>query len=168
MTDTTHEAGGTGPSHRGVEVGVALAIATLGVIAVVGSMQIGSGWGAEGPQAGFFPFYIGLIIIIASAVNLTKIFLVPDDGALFANWTQLRQVASVVVPTTVYVFAIPYLGIYVASAVLIAVFMRWLGHYRWSVVAAVSIAVPIATFFMFEIWFLVPLPKGPLERMLGF
>jgi len=168
MSDMTHEAGGMGPSHRGVEVGVALAIAAVGVIAVIGSMQIGSGWGADGPQAGFFPFYIGLIIIIASAVNLAKIFLVPDDGAVFASWTQLRQVASVVVPTAGYVSIIPYLGIYVSSVLLIALFMRWLGHYRWSVVAGISVLVPIATFFMFEIWFLVPLPKGPVERMLGF
>jgi hypothetical protein len=149
-------------------VSVALFIAALGVIAVVGSMQIGSGWGADGPQAGFFPFYIGLIIVIACAVNLAKIFMTPDDGEVFANWTQLRQVASVVVPTAVYVFVIPQIGIYVASALLIAVFMRWIGHYRWSVVAAISVAVPIFTFFMFEIWFLVPLPKGAVERMLGF
>ena len=168
MSETTHESGGTGPSHRGVEVGVALFIAALGVIAVIGSMKIGSGWSAEGPQAGFFPFYIGLIIVIACAVNLAKIFLTPDDGEVFANWTQLRQVASVVVPTAVYVFAIPQIGMYVASALLIAVFMRWLGRYRWSVVAGVSVAVPILTLFMFEIWFLVPLPKGPVERMLGF
>lgn len=168
MSETTHESGGTGPSHRAVEVSVALFIAALGVIAVVGSMQIGSGWGADGPQAGFFPFYIGLIIVIACAVNLAKIFMTPDDGEVFANWTQLRQVASVVVPTAVYVFVIPQIGIYVASALLIAVFMRWIGHYRWSVVAAISVAVPIFTFFMFEIWFLVPLPKGAVERMLGF
>jgi len=168
MSETTHESGGTGPSHRSAEVGVALAIAAIGVIAVVGSMRIGSGWSPEGPQAGFFPFYIGLIIIVACAVNLAKVFAAADDGALFANWTQLRQVASVVVPTAVYVFAIPQIGMYVSSALLIAVFMRWLGHYRWSVVAAVSVVVPIFTFFMFEIWFLVPLPKGPVERMLGF
>jgi len=149
-------------------VGVALAIAVVGIVAVIGSMRIGSGWGPEGPEAGFFPFYIGLIIVIASAVNLTKVFLAHDDGSLFANWTQLRQVGSVVAPTTVYVFIIPYLGIYVSSFLLIALFMRWLGHYRWSIVAAVSVLVPIATFFMFEIWFLVPLPKGPVERLLGF
>lgn len=149
-------------------MGVALAIAVVGIVAVIGSMRIGSGWGPEGPEAGFFPFYIGLIIVIASAVSLTKVFLAPDDGSLFANWTQLRQVGSVVAPTTVYVFIIPYLGIYVSSFLLIALFMRWLGHYRWSIVAAVSVLVPIATFFMFEVWFLVPLPKGPVERLLGF
>lgn len=168
MSETANEAGGTGPSHRSAEVGVALVIALLGVIAVVGSRQIGAGWGAEGPQAGFFPFYIGLILIISCAVNLAKVFMTADDGAVFANWHQLRQVGAVVIPTAVYVAAIPTIGIYVSSALLIAVFMRWLGHYAWSIVAAVAVVVPVLTFFMFEIWFLVPLPKGPLERMLGF
>lgn len=168
MSETTHESGGTGPSHRGAEVGVALVIALIGAIAIYGSLQIGAGWGPDGPRAGFFPFYIGLIIIVSCAVNLGKIFLTPDDGAVFANWHQLRQVGAVVVPTAVYVAVIPTIGIYVASMLLIALFMRWLGRYRWSVVAAVSVAVPIFTFFMFEIWFLVPLPKGPVEKLLGF
>jgi hypothetical protein len=168
MNETTNEAGGMGPSHRSAEIGVALFIALLGAIAVVGSLKIGAGWGADGPQAGFFPFYIGVIIIISCAVNLVKVLFTADDGAVFANWSQLRQVGAVVVPTAVYVAAIPSVGIYISSAVLIAVFMRWLGRYGWPTVAAVAVAVPVLTFFMFEIWFLVPLPKGPIERMLGF
>jgi hypothetical protein len=91
-----------------------------------------------------------------------------DRGQLFAEWGQLRQVLSVLVPTIVYVALVPYIGIYVASALLIAFFMRVFGRYGWIVTAAVSVAVPILTFLMFESWFLVPLPKGPLESMLGF
>ena len=75
---------------------------------------------------------------------------------------------AVVIPTAVYVFAIPYLGIYLASTLLIAVFMRWLGHYPWHTVAAIAIGMPVLTFFLIEIWFLVPLPKGPLEHQLGY
>jgi hypothetical protein len=74
----------------------------------------------------------------------------------------------VVIPTAIYVALIPYIGIYVSSALLIALFMKWLGKYSWSVVIGISILVPILTFLMFEIWFLVPLPKGPLEVMLGY
>ena len=75
---------------------------------------------------------------------------------------------SVVVPTAVYVLAVPYTGIYVASALLIALFMKWLGRYSWIVVIPIAIGMPIVTFLTFEIWFLVPLPKGPLENMLGY
>ena len=168
MSETTNESGGTGPSHRSVEVGVAVAIAALALIGIVGSLRVGIGWSAEGPQAGFFPFYICVIIIISCAVNLRQILTTPGDGALFAAWSQIRKVMSVVVPTAIYVLIIPYAGIYVASALLIGVFMKWLGKYSWSVAIAVAVGVPILTFMMFEKWFLVPLPKGPLEHLLGY
>ena len=73
-----------------------------------------------------------------------------------------------IIPTAVFVAIIPTLGIYVSSAMLIALFMKWLGKYRWSIVALVAMGVPVATFLVFEKWFLVPLPKGPVEAMLGF
>jgi hypothetical protein len=168
MNELTNESGGTGPSHRSAEVGVALVVAAIGLISIIGSLRVGVGWGAEGPQAGFFPFYVGVIIVISCAVNLAQIFMTANDGAVFADWGQLRQVLSVVVPTAVYVAIIPYVGMYVASMLLIAVFMIWLGRYRWTMAIAVAIGVPILTFFMFEVWFLVPLPKGPIENLLGY
>jgi hypothetical protein len=168
MSETANESGGTGPSHRSVEVGVAAAMATLACIGIIGSMRVGVGWGSEGPQAGFFPFYISVAVIISCAVNVTQIFLKPSEGQLFATWDQIRKVLAVVIPTAIYVAIIPTSGIYVASALLIAAFMIVLGKYRWPVAIAVSIVVPILTFMMFEIWFLVPLPKGPLEHFLGY
>jgi len=71
-------------------------------------------------------------------------------------------------PTIVYVALIVVLGIYVASAIYIGIFMLWQGKYKWPAALAVSLGVPIAMFLMFELWFLVPLPKGPLERLLGY
>jgi hypothetical protein len=168
MNQNAKATGGTGPSHRSVEIGVIGVVALLGLIAIVGSLKVGIGWGAEGPRAGFFPFYCGLIVVIASAVNLVNALRAENDGSLFAEWGQLRQVMSVVIPTAIYVFAIPYLGIYVCSAILIAGFMIWLGRYPVHTAVAVALAMPIVTFLMFEIWFLVPLPKGPLESMLGY
>jgi uncharacterized membrane protein (DUF485 family) len=74
----------------------------------------------------------------------------------------------VLVPTAIYVALIPWIGIYVASIILIAFFMKWLGRYHWPLVAAVSLGVPLAVFLIFERWFLLPLPKGPIEAYLGF
>jgi hypothetical protein len=167
MSDQVHETGGTGPSHRNVEIGVTLAIMLIALIGIYGSTKVGFGWGAEGPQAGFFPFYVSVIVIISSVVNLVNA-VTTANGSLFAEWGQLRQVGAVVLPTAIYVLAIPYLGIYVSSAVLIAAFMIWFGRYSIPMAAAVAVVVPILTFLMFEIWFLVPLPKGPLEKFLGY
>jgi hypothetical protein len=71
------------------------------------------------------------------------------------------------VPSIFYVGLVGWLGIYVASAVFVAFFMRWLGKYPWWKVAAVSLGNSIVFFVIFEMWFKVPLPKGPLEKLLG-
>jgi|SRR5689334_5052306 len=168
MTDQTHSSGGTGPSHRSLEIGVAVFMGLLAVVGLYGSAKVGVGWGAEGPQAGFFPFYVSAIVLISSAVNFISAIRTPDDGKIFAEWSQLGRVFSVIVPTAIYVALIPYIGIYVSSALLIGAFMRWFGKYRWPFVVGIAILVPVLTFFMFEIWFLVPLPKGPLENYLGY
>ena len=164
MTDMPHAAGG--PSQRAVEIGVAIAMIVFGAVIIAGSLQVGIGWAAEGPQSGFFPFYLGVAIIAASALNLLAIS-AHDRHKLFAEWSQLGSVLQMVIPTTVYVFAVPWVGIYVSSLVLIAVFMRWLGRYSLVLCAVVAIGVTIATYLMFEKWFLVPLPKGPIEDWLG-
>jgi putative tricarboxylic transport membrane protein len=167
MSETSQGSGGAGPSHRSVEVGVALFMALLAVVGIVGSLKVGIGWAAEGPKAGFFPFYVSLIVLVASAMNLLRAFREFSGREVFAEWSQIRQVLSVVIPTAFYVLAVPTLGMYVSSGLLIGVFMKWLGRYGWPMVLLIAIGVPVISFVLFERWFLVPLPKGPLEDWLG-
>jgi putative tricarboxylic transport membrane protein len=168
MSHNAEDAAGGGPSQRNAELGVALLIAIIAVIGVIGSLKVGIGWAADGPRAGFFPFYISVIILISCAVNIASTLRHVDETATFATWGQLGKVMQVLVPTAIYALVVPYSGIYVASALLIALFMRWFGRYNWAIVAAIAVGLPIVTFVTFEIWFLVPLPKGPLEAALGF
>ena len=86
---------------------------------------------------------------------------------IFVEWEKLRLVLAVLVPSAIYVATISWIGIYVSSALFIAFFMRWLGKYAWWKVAVVSVGVMVAFFLIFESWFKVPLPKGPLENLLG-
>jgi hypothetical protein len=164
MTDETQ---GAGPSQRSVEIGVALFTAAFALAIIAGSMKAGIDWGAEGPRAGFFPFYVGLTILGASIVNLAHAWSAEAPGKLFADWHQLGQVMSIVLPTALYVALVPYLGIYLASVLLIGAFMMWLGDYAWPQVVAIAVGVPVVTFAIFEKWFVVPLPKGPIEALLG-
>jgi putative tricarboxylic transport membrane protein len=166
MSDASHS-GEQGPSQRGVEIGTAVVILLFGAIVIYGAWLAGIGWGAEGPKAGFFPFYVGLAIVMSSLVNIAQAFQ-SDGKTLFADWSQLRQVLAVVIPTAIYVAAIPFIGLYVASIILIAGFMKVLGKYAWGITLGVAIGVPLLAFVMFEKWFLVPLPKGPIEALLGF
>ena len=160
-------------SMRAWEIVVAALFLAFGALVVFDTRRLGSSWGSDGPQAGYFPFYIGLIICIASALNLIAAVRSGTAGAKpFVHREQLRMVLTVMIPSTIYVFLIanPWfaLGIYVASAIFIAFFMRFLVRYSWPKIAAVSIGTMLVFFVMFEVWFKVPLPKGPLEAALGF
>jgi putative tricarboxylic transport membrane protein len=166
MSDSPQNSSPNGPRQHLVEVGVAAFMAVLGVIAIIGSLRVGTGWGAEGPKSGFFPFWIGLIVVATSLYNMVRAY-THGSRKLFASWHQIVQVLKVVFPLTLYVGLIPWLGIYVASTLLIAGFMRWIGRYGWPLTLAISIGLPVIAYVTFEMWFLVPLPKGPLEDMLG-
>jgi hypothetical protein len=158
----------SGPSHRLVELGLAVFTAVFALIVIVGSLRVGAGWAFDGPQAGFFPFYIGLFVLGASIINFVQVGFDGRRDRPFATWEQLGQVMAVVVPAGVYVGLVNWIGIYIASMLLIAFFMKWLGRYGWRMVLPIAIGVPLATFIVFERWFLVPLPKGPVEAWLGF
>ena len=160
-------------SMRVWEVIVAIGFLIFGAVIVWDSRRLGSAWASDGPQAGYFPFYIGLIIIISAAAILLAALNSGAKGAkTFVTWGQLRMVLTVMVPSIVYVVLIMNpvysLGIYEASAIFIAMFMRFLGKYRWPKIAAVSLGVMFVFFLMFEVWFKVPLPKGPIEALFGF
>lgn len=168
MAESARVSAHRGPFHRQVEIGVAVAMIVFALITIFGSYLAGVGWGAEGPKSGFFPFWIGALILVASIVNLARILVASSDGRIFAEWHQLSQVLLVVVPMTVYVFAVPWTGIYVASIFLIGGFMRYFGRYSWPWVVGIALGVPLVLFVTFERWFLVPLPKGPIEDFLGY
>ena len=155
-------------SMKAMEVAVALFFVLFGAVVCWDSYRLGAKWGSDGPEAGYFPFYIGLIIIFCSAVTLLKVMAMKAaDNSPFVLRGQLKMVTLIMVPTVVYVAVIDWLGIYVASTIYIAVFMWWLGKYSWVKYVSGSVGVSVAFFLMFEIWFKVPLPKGPLEAAFG-
>jgi putative tricarboxylic transport membrane protein len=154
---------------RGFEVGLAAFLAVLAVLVIVDSLRVGTGWADDGPRAGYFPFYIGCGLLASSAWIMVKQLLRwRSHNPVFAERSALGQVGAVLLPITVYVVAVGFIGIYLASILLIGYFMKRHGRYGWALTAAVSVGVPLAFFLVFERWFLVPLPKGPIERLLGF
>ena len=153
---------------RGPELAVALFLMALAVLVIVDSNRVGTGWSEEGPRSGYFPFYIGLALLVSSGwVAVKQLLRWRTDNPAFADHTQLGSVWAVLWPSTIYVVAIAFLGIYVASFLLIAFFMIRHGKHGLLLTTSVAAGVPLAFFLVFEKWFLVPLPKGPLEALLG-
>ena len=155
-----------GISTRAVEIVVAAAIFTFGAVIVFDSVRLGARWAADGPQAGYFPFYIGLFICICAAVVLGMVLAGKVAGPKsFVSRGALKQVMQVLAPAAVYVLGIQLIGIYVASALYITVFMIWLGRYSVFLSASIGFAVMVAFFLMFEVWFKVALYKGLFDPL---
>ncbi|MCS6922534.1 MAG: tripartite tricarboxylate transporter TctB family protein [Elioraea sp.] len=152
---------------KSAEAVVAALFILIGALVMTDSVRLGFRWADDGPQAGYFPFYVGLLICTAGLVNFVQALLIPPakNGA-FVEVGQLKLVLAVLVPTAVYAALIAWIGIYVASTLFIAYFMRRLGGYAWWKTAAVSVGNSVVFFVVFEIWFKIPLPKGPVEAFL--
>lgn len=156
-------------SVRMMDIVTALLFIAVGLVVMVGSIKLGASWGSDGPEAGYFPFYISLIILLSSSVTLYQAVVVDakKDAETFVDKESFKQVMAVLLPAIVFVLGVQLIGIYVSSVVYIAVFMVWLGKYPLWKAAAVSVGVSVALYLMFEYWFQVPLPHGswinPLE-----
>jgi putative tricarboxylic transport membrane protein len=141
-------------------------LALLGGLVVFDAIRLGIGWGTDGPQSGFFPFWLG-VIMIAACMAIIAQAAGRADAKPFVTRQQLGPVLKVLLPALAFVMLTPWLGLYVAAGLYTGVYMRWIGRHRWHTVLAIAILFPLITFLVFEKWFLVSMPKGPLEAWLG-
>lgn len=151
-----------------MEIIVALLFLAAGAVVAWDSWRLGAAWGMDGPEAGYFPLRIGLLICMSALVVLVQSVRHAGARETFVERGQLRDVLSILIPAVAYVLGIQLVGIYLASAVYIALFMALLGHYGWLRSVSVGAGVALAAFVLFEFWFRIPLPKGFVERALGF
>jgi hypothetical protein len=157
---------------RWVEFALALFTLLIGVVVMYGSLDQGIGWGDAGPEPGYFPFYIGLLLSCASLGNcVLTLIRWRALSVAFVSRGQFRQVLSVFIPIALFVAAMPFVGIYLASAVFIAWFM-WRDRIRAKpygklMICSVSGGAVLASYLIFALWFKVPLDAGPLGDWLA-
>jgi putative tricarboxylic transport membrane protein len=169
MHDNDSDSGPALVSTRTMDIVVALLLMGVAAIVITDSVRLGFRWReVEGPASGYFPFYIGLIIAISSLVNLIRAIRSGDGTKTFVTQQAFRRVLAVLIPLAFYVLVVGMIGIYIASAIYIALFMWYFGRYPLPKGIGIGVAVSLVLFMMFEIWFLVPLPKGPVEDFFGF
>jgi len=142
---------------------VAAAIICLGLLVGVDSLRLGAGWGLEGPQAGFFPFIMvilvvgGCLMIIRQAVKGTSSVkgskpFVPKGG--------LKPVLTVLVPACGMVLLTEVVGLYIAAMIYLVTYIRFVGGFRWRTVLLASVPIPLIFYWVFEKMFLIPMPMG--------
>jgi hypothetical protein len=158
---------------RGADLVVSALLALLGGVVLYDATRLGVGWGLEGPRSGFLPFWLAVLLVAISAVVFVQA-LRASTAAAFVSRERLIPVLKVLGPLAGFVVLTdppgPWsgLGLYVAAALYLGFYMRWEGRHGWALVAVVAVVVPVAAFLVFEHWFLVPMPKGPLEAWLGY
>ncbi|MFZ2649391.1 MAG: tripartite tricarboxylate transporter TctB family protein [Burkholderiaceae bacterium] len=174
MSDQASSESSDSPSlakNNTVDAVVATVLFVIGSVVMLQAWRLGAKWMSDGPGAGYFPFYIGIIVCISSLGILYQSLVSKSrDTDAFVDRVQLRRVVSVLLPAAVYVLGIRFLGLYVASAIYIAAFMIILGKYPPGKSVVLGMIVCAVFFLMFEVWFKVPLFKGMLDplRFLGY
>jgi hypothetical protein len=158
---------------RAADLITALVLMLLGGVVLYDALRLGAGWGSDGPQSGFVPFWLSLFLLVVSIAIFVQA-LMRGPGQPFVTRARLRPVLQVLLPVAGFIVLIDPpgpltgLGLYVAGAVYLAFYMRWVGHHDWRSVVALAVIVPVVSFVVFEQWFLVPMPKGPLEAWFGY
>ena len=152
---------------RTADLVTASVLMLIGGVVLFDAVRLGVGWGTDGPRSGFFPFWLAVFMLAACVAIFVQAWRA-SPARPFATREQVGPVLKVLIPATALVVLTQFIGLYAASAFYTAVYMRWIGHHRWPVVLLVSIGIPVVTFLVFEKWFLVPMPKGPLEAWLGY
>jgi len=155
-------------SNRTVEIVVYVLLLALAAILGYDNYKSGMGWASDGPQSGYLPFHLCLILAGASLWGLGTTFVKRASMTrTFVTRDQLRRVLQVFVPTALFCVLMQWLGLYVASLLLIAGFMRFIGRIAWWKCIVTSVVFAAAMFVTFDVAFDVIMPKGPIEAMFG-
>ncbi|MGA9031553.1 MAG: tripartite tricarboxylate transporter TctB family protein [Sulfuricaulis sp.] len=155
-------------TKRTVDIAVSLLLLALAGLLGFDNWRTGMGWDSTGPQAGYFPFYLSVILAAACLWGVVKEFLARKHASgTFVTRAQLRRVMQVFVPTLLFCLAMQWLGIYVASFLLVAGFMVFIGRIATWKSLLTALLFSLIMFTTFEIAFDVIMPKGPLEALFG-
>ena len=156
---------------RWMELLVAACFLGVSLLVITDSLRVGNAWGTDGPEPGYFPFYIGCLLFGGAAwiILQTSWAWKQDDGKeVFAEKHEFNLMLLMLVPSAIFTAAIFVLGIYLASLVFVAAFMVWQGKYSYFKSIAVGASISAVLFSLFEVWFKLPLPKGFIETWLGY
>ncbi len=148
------------------EIATALVTLALGGAIALGALANGIRWTAAGPEPGAFPFYVGVLVVAASLGNLGWAGRKHHADGAFVTAVQAKRIAAFGVPLLGFVALSLTLGFYVATACYLCAVMGWQGRYRWTSSIAVALGTALFFFVVLEVWFKVPLLKGPLEAAL--
>jgi putative tricarboxylic transport membrane protein len=153
---------------RTAEITTSTILLAISALVIYEAFRLGFGWGLEGPQPGFFIFWLGAGLAACSLVTIGRVlFAGPVLWQRFFPTAAWSEVLRVFLPMAGAILLMEFLGFYIAAAVYLAFFMRWVGGFSWKMLLLVAFLFAVSHYYVFEKWFLVPLPKGLLEPYIG-
>ncbi|MBI1892753.1 MAG: tripartite tricarboxylate transporter TctB family protein [Candidatus Rokubacteria bacterium] len=154
---------------RKADVVCALCLLALGLLVVAEGLRLGIGWGTDGPRSGFLPFWLGVGLGLSSLIVVWQVLAARGAATRrFVGPGKLVPVMKVLIPAVGMVVLTQVLGLYVAGGLYMGAYMRWIGRHSWPLIVLLTVGIPVVTFLIFEKWFLVSMPKGPIEAWLGY
>jgi len=155
-----------------VDIWTMVALGGFSLLMMFDNYRTGMGWADDGPQPGYFPFYLSVILLLASIYGLVKSVrertASGSDSEVFVTRDQLKRVLLVFIPTVAFCVATQWLGLYVASFLLTGGFMIFIGKISvWKSVLT-ALIFSLLMFYVFEVQFDVIMPKGPVEALFGY
>jgi len=148
---------------RRAEIWVSVAFALLGVIVIADSIRLGFMWGMSGPESGFFPFYLGVGVVISSLFvffNAFTRYRKEGAGKPLMPPGALKPILWVLIPSAAMVVITELVGLHIAAALFLAFYMRVVGKIGWTTTLLVGILSPLSLYITFDKLFLIPLPQG--------
>jgi putative tricarboxylic transport membrane protein len=153
--------------RKPAEIAFALLLVVIGGAVIAGARELETGWGGSGPEAGYFPLRIGIVLVVASLAVLVSEALRPaGDGCVIGSVAGGR-LALFALPLVVLVAVVPWIGFYLAAFAYLLVAVGFVGRVQWARTLGIALATPLVLFVAFEFAFRAPLPKGPLGPLFG-
>ena len=152
-------------THRQVEIGTIVVFLLLGILLLFESMRLGPGWGESGPQPGFFPFVLTILLVLGTlGVAYVNIYRHPESRPFFEVSQEVTDLLKVGIPILVVVALIRWLGLYITSGLYIGFFMAWYGRFRWYWALAGAILLPAVLWLTLRYGFNISMPMSVLYR----
>ena len=148
---------------RKAEIVVSALFMLVGIIVIADSVRLGFMWGRTGPASGFFPFYLGVGVVIASVIVLFNAFALyrkKGAGGPLMPPGALKPILWVVIPSTAMVAVTELVGLHIAAALFLGFYMRAVGKIQWGTTLLISVIAPLSLYITFDKLFLIPLPQG--------
>lgn len=127
------------------------------------SLQIRVGT-LRAPGSGFFPFYLGLLLILLAAIHVARLWrsgsALSGEGAGGVRQSSRQRVLLFLAAMALGTGLLPILGYPLVAFLLMVLLLYILGVRRWSRLVPIALCTAGVCYVLFVRWLQIPLPTA--------